>query len=99
MCIVMHNCVLKSFQAQPAWIQPSETYQHSKQLERDFINVAGKKRINQIMKQCSATWTRNGLLGVLLVTRHFDRAQADSRVTISAHFRLIPPRSRVAIAA
>lgn len=88
MCMMMHVCLLKS-QAYRARIQASMTYQYSKQLQQAFINRGGK--INQIMKQCSAKWTRNGLLGILLVIccLTITYAPADSQVTMSVSLKTV----------
>lgn len=68
---------------------------------RKLLWTEGRKKINQIMKQCSAKRTRNVLLGVLLVICHLTTAyaQADSQVTMCVHLLLIPPQTLVVIAA
>lgn len=70
------------------------THQYSQGLQ-ELLRTEGRKKRNQIMKQCSAKWTRNILLGILLVICHLTTAyaHADSQVTESVHFLLIPPQT------
>lgn len=53
-------------------LQASMTYQYSKEFQEAFMN-RGAGGINQIRKLCSSKWTRNVLLGILLVICHLTK--------------------------